>query len=810
MTSRWLETTWRDVRFALRGLARNPAFAITAILSLVLGIGASLAIFTVTDSLLLRPLPYRDARQITLVWERNRQTGRTPYNAVAPGNFVDWRAQNQVFESMAGFRDVRSVLSDGSRAEELENQYVTAELMPMLGVQPSRGRLISPAEDRPGAEGVVLISHRIWQNWFGGDENIVGRKTTVDSRPATIIGVMPSGFYFISRETELWQPLGLNPANDYRKTDGRWMRVAARMKSGVTREQAQSHMEALAARLEAAYPAFDKNWTVNVEPLRDAMVREVKTSLLVLTGAVVLLLAVATANVANLLLARYTARRREIAVRLSLGAARGRIIRQLLTESILLGLAGGIAGIVAARWAVTGLLALAPRALVRGTEVVMDWRILIFAAGLSLLTGILFGLAPALVTSAGSLIHGLRDDTRGSIGTGGHLRSWLVGAEVALSVVLLVGASLLFRSVVGLQAVDPGLKPENVLTARVTLPGGRYGEAARRTQFFARAVEQMEQLPGVRSASAISFLPFAGMAAGTHVGIAGRPPAKPGEEIVATIRTVMPGYFKTMGIPIKRGRDFNAADNAQAAPIRFMVNEAFARGHLAGEEPIGKQINAIMSRTNPFGEIVGVVGDVKDGALDQEPRPTVYYNHAHLSYGGMVLVLRVEQDPLTLAEPVRRIVRGIDPAQPVAEIRTMDSVVAETFARQRFSAQLLSGFSITSLLLAAIGIYGVLAYSVSERTREIGVRVALGAEPGRIVRMIVGAGARVVVIGTAAGIGGAFALTGFLKKLLFGIGPRDATTFTIVPAVLLAVALAAAYVPARRASRLDPMEALRE
>jgi len=402
----------------------------------------------------------------------------------------------------------------------------------------------------------------------------------------------------------------------------------------------------------------------------------------------------------------------------------------------------------------------------------------------------------------------LNDGSRSSTSSG-RLRAGLVCAEVGLSVMLLAGAGLLFRSLVGLQKVDPGLDASGVLTFRISIPAARYPEAPRRTQFFSQALERIQQLPGVRSTSAVSYLPFTGLAAGTSVGIAGRPAPKPGEELYGVIRTVMPGYFRTMGIPLKRGRDFTAADNAQSTPYRFIVNEAFARKYLPGEEPIGKSINAWMDTKNPYGEIIGLVGDVKEGSLDKEPEPTAYYIYSHLAYPSMVLAVRTDGNPMGLAEPVRRIIRDLDSAQPVAEIRSMQEILGQTFARQRFSALLLSGFSMAALLLAAVGIYGVLAYSVSERTREIGVRVALGAEPSRIVALIVGNGARPVLAGIAVGIGGALGLSSLLQSLLFGVGPRDPLTFVIVPIVLMGVALIAAYVPARRAARLDPMQALR-
>ena len=804
-----LETTWQDLRHALRGLRRNPGFAATAILSLALGIGASVAIFTLADNLLLRPLPYREPGRLMMVWETNLKRPAETRNVVSPANYRDWKVQNSVFENMAAFADGRAAFAAGDRVEELEVQYVSADLLPMLGVQPLRGRLFTAAEDLPNAPNVVLISYRLWQSWFGGDENVIGRQVQVRSQPTTIIGVMPPGFYFRNRETDLWDTVGLDPARDYRNKGGRYLMSVARLKPGVSRDRAQTEMTALSRRLETEYPVFNANWRVNVESLRESLVSEVKTSMLVLLGAVGLLLAVACANVANLLLARYTSRLREIAVRVAIGASRWRVIRQLITESVVLGVAGGILGVLFARWAVIGLLAFAPADLSRNIAIAVDYRIVLFAVGVSVLTGVVFGLAPSLVASRIDLTRGLREAGRSSVGGAGRLRSVLVAVEVALSVMLLAGAGLLFRSLIGLQHVEPGLNPSRVLTFSVLVPTARYREPVQRTQFFTRALEQIERLPGVESASAVSYLPFTDMSAGTNLTIAGRPPAKPGEEPLATIRTIMPGYFRTIGIPLKRGRVFTAADNTLDSPYRFVVNEAFVAKYMAGEEPVGQQISVSMDKTNPYGEIIGVVGDVKDDALDKAPAPTVYYIHAHLTYNGMTFVVRAKSDPLSLSEPVRRVIHGIDAAQPVAQMRTMETVVRETFSRQKFSALLLGGFSLVSLLLAAVGIYGVLAYSVTERTREIGLRIALGAEPGRILKLVLSSGMRVVLIGAVVGMGGALALTGLLKSLLFGVTARDSTTFAAVPAVLIAVALLAAYLPARRASRLAPVDALR-
>jgi len=803
----WLETTWHDLRYGVRGLRLNPGFAATAVLSLALGIGTSVAIYTIADNLLLRPLPYPEAQQLVMLYETNPHRGNM-HNVVSPGNYFDWKVQSTSFTAIAGFGDSHVILGDGKRTEEVDAQIASDELLPTLGVQPVRGRVFTQEEDKDDVR-VVVISYRLWQDWFGGEGTVIGRQLQVNSKPFTVIGVLPSDFYFKTRSTDLWLTLGLHPGDDLRRTQGRSMSAMARIRPGVSLRQAQAEMDAIAQRLEVAFPAFDQGWGIKVEPLRDSLVGEAKTSLLVLLGAVTLLLSVACANVANLLLARYGVRRREMAVRGALGAGRSRLIRQVLTESIALGLVGGVLGIVLAYFAVNGLVALAPPELTRSLQITFDFRIVAFAFLLSFLTSIFFGLAPALVASRGDVNRALHEESRSSTGSGNRARGWLVSLEIACSVALLAGAGLLFRSLIGLQAVDPGLDAHRVLTFRVMLPLQRYSEPQQRIDFFAHATQRLGQLPAVRSASATSYLPFNGMASGTRVQISGRPPAKPGEALTARIRTVLPGYFRTLGIPLKSGRDFTAADDLPATPHRFIVNDAFVRKYMPEEDPIGKQISARMLDDNPFGEIIGVVGDVKEGALDQEPSPTVYYVHSHLSYGEMVFVLRAENSPLTLAAPARRIIQELDPELPVSQLRTMETVVHQTFSRQEFSAVLLAGFSFAALLLAAIGIYGLLAYSVTQRTREIGVRVALGAEPGSIVRLIVAGGARLVVIGAVAGMGTALALSGLMKSLLFGIGPRDPLTFIAAPAVLVAVAMVAAYVPARRAARVSPIEALR-
>lgn len=815
----WIETTWRDIRYAVRSLGRNLGFSATAIVSLALGLGASLAVFTVADNLLVRPLPYRNSAQLVMLWEANPHRDMH-HSIVSPGNYFDWKSQNQVFSGLAGYRESRSVLQNGERAEEFGKQSVTADFFPLLGVQPVRGRLFTPAEDRASVSNdtLLLISDRLWRSWFNASDDVIGRQVQVNSKARTIIGVLPPGFCFLNRDIDLWEPLGLNPAEDFRKTQGYWMTCVARMQPGVTVRRAQAQMTGLAARLETAHPEFNKNWTVEVEPLRDSVIRDratggdsgpAKTSLFVLLGAVGLMLAVACANVANLLLARYSSRRREIAVRTSLGAGRGRVIRQLLTESLLLSLAGGILGVVLARWGVTGLLTLAPASLTQSASIHFDLRIFVFALGLSTITGVLFGIAPALVTSRTASINALRGDSRSGIGTGGSLRSWLVGAEVAVCVVLLAGALLLFRSLINFESLQIGLDPANVLTFRVAIPAARYQETPKRVRFFESALEQIRRLPGVVSASAVIFPPFQGPGYGSWVNIEGRAPAKQGEELFAMVRSVMPRYFQTLRIPLKQGRDFIDSDDSAGAPYRFIVNEAFARKFLRGEQVLGQRINVLMEEKNPYGEIIGVVGDVREWSIDHEPVPTVYYNYSNMSFTAMVFLVRTIGNPTSLTEPARKIIRGLDAAQPIAQVLTLEEILGENFARQRFSAWLLAAFSGVALALAGVGIYGILAYAVTARTRELGVRAALGADSGRIIAAVLMTAARPVALGLLSGMVGALALTNFLKSMLFGVGPRDPISFLVAPCVFAAVALIAAYLPARRAARLDPMDALR-
>jgi predicted permease len=805
----WLETAWHDVRYALRGLHRNPGFASTAILSLALGIGASVAIFTVADNLLLRPLPYKDPNSLVMVWEINsRRDGSN--NVISPANYFDWRKRNHVFSEMAGLAFPYTIAfgEPGGPAEELGYRSATPEFLPLLGVNAAIGRVFTPDDALPGAKPVALISDRLWHRRFVSDPAVIGKVVHLDGDVATIVGVLPASFYFLDRDIDLWMPLSLDPARDYRATSGRFMSCIARLRPGVSSSSASKEMSAIGRQLEADYPAFNSGWTATAEPLRETLVHDVKTSLYVLLAAVGLLLGVACANVANLLLARFSARQQELAIRRSIGAGRARIMRQVLTECAVLGCAGGLGGIAVAFFAIRGLLRLAPRELNWAGTLAIDFRILGFALVLSMITGLLVGLAPALAASGSRALGWIRQHQRTG-GGGQRLRWLLVGAEVALGVLLMIGSVLLFRTLVRLQASPSGYDAGNLMTMKISVSGANYREFPARLRFYDEAIARVRALPGVRSAAAVSFIPLHGYPAGTGVKIEGRPDPGPGNEPVASVRVATPGYFRTAGIPTLRGREFEAGDNRRDTPFRFVVNQAFVDQYMRGEDPLGRRISVEMDSKNPFGEIIGVTGDITDGSRGSRSRPTVYYVHAHLAFPSLILLVRTAAAPESVSLPVERIIRELDPGATVSEAATMEQVLGETIGRERFSASLLAAFSGFALLLTAIGVYGVLGYTVSERTREIGVRVALGAQPSAISRMFAGKALRFTLAGATAGVAAAFALSRFLETLLFETSPRDPLSFAVAPSLLIGVALFASWIPALRAARLNPVEALR-
>ena len=812
---RWLETFWQDCRYGARSLRKSPAFTAAALLTLALGVGANTAIFSVVEAVLLRALPYANADRVVLLWENNRLRGRS-HNVVNPGNFLDWRDQSQSFDEMAAFADQRYNLTGGGEPEEVAAQATTPNLFQLLGARPALGRTLVPGDEEDGRDDVAVISHALWQRRFGGSPDAVGRTVVLNGNSVTVVGVMPPDFRWFIKENSLsgkpadvWVPMGLTEQQRAARR-GRFMSAVARLKPGVSFEQAQAEMETVGARLEAQYPEVNKGWGVTVVPLREQLAGEIRPALLVLLGAVGFVLLIACVNVANLLLARSAGRHKEMAVRAALGAGRTRIVRQLLTESLLLAVAGGAAGLLLSRWCVTALVALSPPNLLGAGQVGVNPTVLLFTLVVSLLTGVAFGLVPALETSRLNLSESLKESSRGSVGGGRarRLRGALVVAEIGLALVLLVGAGLMVRSFLRLQAVNPGFDPANLLTMRVMLPQSKYPEAGRRVEFFRQAAGRLSALPGVRSASAVSALPFADLGAATRFTVVGRPAPSAAEQPVTDVRVADENYFRTMNIPVVAGRTFTEREAVEDRKVA-VVNEAMARRYFPGEDPVGQRIVVNMSAEPGPTEIIGVVGDARYDKLEGELRPMVYWTPPQLTYSSMTFVIRTAGDPEALAPAAVREIQAVDKDQPVSDVRTMESWVAESTARTRFGTLLLGAFACAALLLAAIGIYGVISYSVAQRRNEIGVRMALGAQAGDVLRLVIGQGMRLVLAGVGLGLLGAFALTRVMSGLLYGVGAADPPTFAANALLLTAVSLVACYIPARRATRVNPLTALR-
>jgi putative ABC transport system permease protein len=797
-----LETFLQDLRYGLRSLRKKPGFTLTAVIALALGIGANTAIFSVINAVLLRSLAYRNPSTIVMVWERSLRGGRSQ-NSVSPANFLDWKKQSTSFEQIAATWDTRVNLTSGGEPEEIQVQKVSADFFPVLGVQPELGRAFVRQEETPGAT-VVILGHDLWQRRFAGNPAIVGQTVTLSGRNCTVIGIMPAGFYFLNTQIKAWLPLQLDPATDWRKS-GRFLRSVARLKSGVTVQQAQAELDAIAKQLEIAYPDFNKGWGVNLVPMHEQIVGDIRPVLLVLLAAVAFVLLIACANVANLLLSRAASRQKELALRAALGADRTRLIRQMLTESVLLAVMGGVLGVLLAYWGIQLLVAFAPDNIPRLHEITIDARVLAFTFGVSLLTGIVFGLVPAMQSSRPDLNDALKEGARGS--SSGHrvVRNLFVVSEMALALVLLVGAGLMLRSFSQLNRVKTGFDAENVLTMRVQLPAAKYGEPQQRADFFKRAEERLTTLPGVKSVGAISYLPLTGLATSTSFNLATKP-LPPSEAPGTEVRPITPGYFNAMGIPLIKGRTFDERDGANSRVL--IINETLARKFFPGQDPIGQQL-IISWEPEVADEIIGVVGDIKETALEQEPNPAVYWPHPREPYPFMNFVIRAAIDPATLTAAATREIHALDPDQPVADVRTLDQVVAKSIARPRFNALLLAIFAGVALVLASVGIYGVMNYSATQRTQEIGIRMALGAKPGDILRLVVGHGMKLTAAGIAIGVIASLALTRVMTNLLFGVTATDLPTFFGVSALLTAVALLANYIPARRATRVNPVVALR-
>ena len=810
------ETLTQDIRYGVRMLAKHKAFTSIAVVTLALGIGANTAIFSVVNELLLRPLPYRDAEQIVMLWEVTPEGRRQ--NTTSRANFRAWRDQSTSYEYVSAFTDQRFNLTGDGEPEELSVQFATPEIFKVLGVDPLLGRTLLPEDGEAGKPPVAVLSYALWQRRFGGQPGIVGQPITLNGIKFSVIGVMPSNFQFhikhrsgTGRPAELWTvlPMLVVPGANER---GRFLSVVGRLKSGVSAEQAAAELRTIEARLSDEVPQFNKNYSAEVLPLREQFFGNVRRPLWLMLGAVGFVLLIACANVANLLLSLATTREKEIAVRAALGARRGRIVRQLLTESLLLALFGSALGLFFAWLGIKALIAISPRDLVSLQTVGLNVTVLLWTLGVSVLTGIIFGLAPALHISRLNLNDSLKEGgkSESSQASGSRrLRSALVVSEIALAVVLLASAGLLIRSFMRLQQVDRGFNTDNVLTMVIRLPDARYSEDPQVITFFTQALERIRQLPNVRSAGMVNFLPlYGGLGSNTGFKIEGRPEPPPGQGPGTDVRVVDAGYFQAMGIPLLRGRNFS--DSEQKEPKRvILINEALARKHFPDEDPIGRRLDVAMFEKPIWAEIIGVVGNVRYDSLIDESPAAVYFPHPDLTYSFMTLVVRTDGEPAALAPAIQREIRALDPNQPVSDVRTMDQVMSEWVSRSRFNTLLLGLFAALATLLSAVGIFGVMNYSVALRTREIGLRLAVGAQPRQVLVLILKQGLLLTIAGVVLGLAAAFALTRLLSGLLFGVTAVDATTFATISLLLVLVSLLACYLPARRAMRIDPLSALR-
>jgi predicted permease len=803
---------WPDLQYALRSIAKRPSFYSVVMLTLALGIGANAAIFTVVNGVLLEPLPYPHPERLMMVWTYNPRQGFDKDVGTYP-NFEDWRRASRSFERMSGYFGTSVTLTESGDPAQIRGARVTPEFFETMGVAPLHGRAFGSGDGQAGGERVVILAHRLWMQRFGGDASIVGRRILLDRVPHEVIGVMPASFEHPA-DAELWMPLA--PVGGFQELftarGSFWLTVVGRLKPGVARAAAQSEMDAIAGRLEREH-ASNAGLGIRLVPMHEELVGDVKRPLLILLGAVCFVLLIACANVANLLLTRGASRQRELAIRAALGAGRGRLVRHLLTESVVLGLLGGAAGLLLAMLSTDLLQTLAPAELPRLSDVAVDWRVLAYAAGASLFTSVLFGLVPALHASrrdaSGHLKEGGRTGTEGR--RGGRVRAALAAGELAMATVLLVGAGLLIRSFIALSNEDPGFATRGVLALRLNLPAAGYGEPGRISGFYEQLVERLDALPGVDSAAAGSSLLLSRLPNSASINIEGRPPLPAdARDIPVPYDSVTPEYFAALQIPLRSGRMFSRADGPASQPV-VIVNEAFVKRFYPGEDPIGRRVTfGDPSRPGTrWQTIVGVVADTKRGGFGREPWAETYFPMAQSPDRRAFVLLRTGGDPLTLVAAARAAVWSIDRHQPIAGIRTVPELLAQRELHRRFTTLLLGVFASVALVLAIIGTYGVVAHSTGQRVQEIGIRMALGADRRTILRMVLAGGLRIAASGLAIGLIGAFVLTRVLSGLLFGVGARDPLTFVAVPSALLLVALAACWIPARRAMHVEPVIALR-
>jgi putative ABC transport system permease protein len=802
-----LGSLWQDMRYGLRLIRKNPGFSVVVVLTLAVGIGANTAIFSVVNAVMLRSLPFGDPERLVRLDESNPERG-WPQFAVSHPNFLDWRERNQTFVAMAATSGVNASVGTPGQIEVVRGSAVTVDFLTVLGTSPLIGRNFLPEEDRPGSNArVVILTHGAWQRRFGGDPDVVGKTLTINENAFTVVGVLPESFgWGTGSNFELLMPLAPDPQRS--RGDHRLL-VIGKLKEGVSREQGFADLNTIAAQLADQFPESNKGWSVSGESFYDWIVpEEIRRSLLLFLGAVGFVLLIACSNVANLMLARATSRQKEISIRIALGAGRLRIGSQLLVEAFSLAMISGVAGLGVAWLAMKALKALNAGDVPRLDELSMDGRVLAFSLLISLLTGVLFGLAPAIHAAGTNLNEMLKEGGR-SI-TGGRvrqrLRSMLVTVEVGLSVALLVSAGLLLRSFWRLQDVNPGFKPDHLLTMRINLPRNRYPQNPQAWGFHRRLIEEASALPGVESVAITSLVPMSGGGTAGEVRVEGRPAAD-GTQSSADWRIVSPGYFRTMGIPL-RGREFEDRDNNDAQQVTI-ISEEMARRYWPGEDPIGKLVTLMSFGNKPF-TVVGVAGNVRTQSLESDSAPMTYVATPFAaSWNPMNIVIRTGGEPTAQVSAIRSTIGSIDPNIPIYDVRTVDELLSSSLGSRRFTMFLLAVFAGVALLLACVGLFGVMAYLVSQRTHEIGVRLALGARPGDVFRLVIGRGMALASVGSALGLGGAWAIGRFLESMLYQIKPTDPMTLAIAPIVLMAVALLACYVPARRAMKVDPMVALR-
>jgi putative ABC transport system permease protein len=787
-------------------LTKSPGFTAVIVLALAIGIGATTAIFSVVNAILIRPLPYGNPDRIVMVWMDNPKLNLDQdYHSYA--NYADYRDQNQTFEEVAAFNDRSFNLTGAGEPERLVGAWSTANLFRVMGTDPAVGRVFTVEEEEPGKDLVVVLSHGLWQRRFGGAQDIVGQQVSLNGANRTVIGVMPAHFRFPRKETELWVPLAINQNLRNART-AFFLKAVGRLEPDVTLDQARADMGTIASRLREEYDGMS-TYGVNLVQLHDQVVGNVRPALLVLLGAVAFVLLIACANVANLLLSRAAVREREISIRTALGAGRGRIIRQLLTESLIFSLAAGALGLILAIWGLDVLVALSPQEIPRLDQIRIDGRVLAFTLVISLLTGFIFGLAPAIQASKPDLNESLKEGGRGST-TGVHgtrIRGLLVASEIALSLVLLIGAGLMIRSFQRLQEFNLGFNPDRLLTLNVQLSGSEYRQGERVISFFDQLLQRIESLPGVEAAGAVSSVFLSKTPNSTTFSLEGKPDPPPAEDIEVPFDSISPNYFRVMGIPLLKGREFDHRD-VRAAPGVVIINDTFARRFFPGEDPIGKKFK-YRGDSNPWLTIVGVVADMRRTGFDSEVRPETFLPYAQDPSGGLTIIVRASSDPSSLVAAVRSQVSEIDASQAIYGVKTMDQWLGEMISQRRFNMLLLAIFAGVALILAAVGIYGVISYSVTQRTHEIGVRIALGAARRDVMRLVVGQAAKLTAVGLGAGLVAAFALTRLMTSLLYGVSATDPVTFAIIPVVLAAIALVSSYLPARRAAKVDPMIALR-